>query len=163
MSMERPSSNPRPSSGPGARGSERPHQRGFTLIEVLVALFIAATAIAALQSVANETVKASVETNRVRIAKMLLRLKAEEFAAGVEQATSGTFEGFPNYEWEVTNDQVIPVTEVPPESVRFVKVIVRHPTFHAGYDPTGFPDSQDPPGIVSVTILMDPPTAELKK
>jgi prepilin-type N-terminal cleavage/methylation domain-containing protein len=160
--------SPAPRRAEAAR--RRSGERGFTLVEILVALLIVATTIATLQVVSSATLRGAVETNRIRIAKMLLRQKAEEIAAGVEQGAGGSFEGFPGYEWEAS-EQETPVTPesagtqggqpVMPESVRTVTVLVRYPTAEGG-DPADVPENEDGPGQVRVTTLLDPLNAELK-
>jgi prepilin-type N-terminal cleavage/methylation domain-containing protein len=158
-------------------------QAGFTLVEVLVALLIVATTIATLQTVSNATLRLAVETNRLRIAKMLLRAKAEEVCSGVEQGTGGTFDGFPGYEWSVA------ATEVPidtsggtgsstgsstgpstggggsgaqPESVIAVTISVSMPSFSGSTDPSLTEANGDPPGIVAVRTYPPPPDAKLQ-
>lgn len=142
---------------------------GFTLVEVLVALMIVATTVAALQTVSNATLKSAVETNRIRIAKMLLRYKAEEIVAGVEQGSGGTFDGFPGYEWSVT-EQEVPVTDASAsggtggsqESVRSVEVSVTMPSFGTTTTDPGDARSADGPGRMSLATLLDPPDAKLQ-
>jgi type II secretory pathway pseudopilin PulG len=155
----------RPSLKPRQPNSEA----GFTIVEVLVALFIVATTIAALQTIASATLKSSVETNRTRIAKMLLRQKAEEIYFGLETSSGGTFEGFPGYSWEKV-EQEIPLTDNPVDGVIHVGVKVKMPTLAVTRDegevapepanPYGPQD--DPPDEVRIEFYIDPPTAQLQ-
>lgn len=144
--------------GPGER------EGGFTLIEIMVCVMIVATAITALQLTASDALKSAVETNRIRAAKMLLLKKAEEVVAGVEEGQSGSFEGYPGYQWEVA-DQELTLEEVE-ESVRSVTITVRYPTLARSSQDveldSAFDDVLDGPGRTSVTILLDPEDAELK-
>ncbi|RME76952.1 MAG: type II secretion system protein, partial [Planctomycetota bacterium] len=87
----------------GRSQAVRGAQAGLTLIELLVTLAIVAGAIAALQYSASQAYRSAVETNHIRIAKMLLRTKAEEVFAGVETGTGGGFEGYPEaFSWSVS-------------------------------------------------------------
>lgn len=138
-------------------------QQGFTLVEVLVALMIVATTIGALQLVAGRALKSAAETNKVRVAKMLLLAKAEEVVAGIEEGTGGEFEGYPGFSWDVY-DQLVPLEDVE-EQVRSVTVSVRYPTLVSRPE-DDFEDldgvQRDAAGQLRVTVLVDPPDAELK-
>ncbi|GIW71537.1 MAG: hypothetical protein KatS3mg102_1079 [Planctomycetota bacterium] len=147
-------------------------QGGFSLIEVLVALMIVATAIASMQAIASSALQAGVEANQLRIAKRLLRQKAEEVYAGLETGHAGTFEGYPEtFHWSVS-EQLVPVTgdpggQGPVESVRLVTVELRYPVLRAAdsVDPDLLaarfgdldPAVLDRPGQMRVTMLLDPP------
>jgi len=151
-----------------ATDGRRRGERGFTLVEVLVAVLIVATTISVLQTISGATLKTAVETNRIRIAKMLLRQKAEEIAAGVETSSGGGFDGFPGYEWE-SSDVETPVTTDDgsgnqPEAVRTITVTVRMPSLAASPDEFQ-PDpnsTEDGPGVMRVTTLLDPVNAQLQ-
>ncbi len=171
MRMERPSSRPRPSRREG----------GFSLLEVLLALLIVGTTLAALQYQSTESMDAAIEASKLRVAKMLLRQKAEEVAAGIEPGTVGTFDGYQGYEWEVTETEV-PVTAATdaaaatgtgagtaaaaaaqPESVRSVTVAVKIVDQAARDDMSrDYGEGEDRMGVVRVTILLDPTNAELQ-
>lgn len=146
------------SGAPRTRGGV---EGGFTLIEVLVALFIVATALAALQLVTTGTMGAAVDANRLRVAKMLLRQKAEEVALRVEAGTAGSFDGYPGYRWEVSEVEHS-VSDDPPAAVRSVTVAV-YLDSPSGQTMDAPPDEgQDGPNVVRVFTLLDPPDAELK-
>lgn len=153
----------------------RRSEAGFTLVEVMVALMIVATSIAALQSISSASLRAAVETNHLRVAKMLLRAKAEEIAAGAETGAGGDFEeqGFHGYAWAASEQQLQAGEE---ESVRSVEVTVRYPTRTGGggYATMGWGDaggyvgpndvgiSGDAPGTVRLTVYLDPADAKLE-
>jgi type II secretion system protein I len=136
---------------------------GFTLVEVMVALMIVATTCAILQSVSSKTMRSAIETNHLRVAKMLLRAKAEEIAAGAEQSAGGTFDeqGFRGYSWSMMQQALQADDD---EVVLQVDLIVRYPTrssdtlADASVDPT----SGDGPGRVHVSLFLDPPDAKLE-
>ena len=138
-------------------------ERGFTLIEVMVALMIVATTCAALQGISSASMRAAFETNHIRVAKMLLRAKAEEIAAGVETGQGGTFEeqGFRGYAWVAQEQQLQAGQE---ESVRAIQVVLNYPTQSAGSSAASyFADTTigDAPGTMTVTIFLDPVDAQL--
>jgi hypothetical protein len=130
---------------------------------VLAALVIVATSLSGLMFVANQALKSSVETNRLRSAHMLLAQKVEEVAAGVEE--SGTsIEGYPGFSWDVS-EQVLPIGETE-ESIRQVTVTIRYPTLASLDDDQLTVDAEelgtDEPGAVRATIWLDPEDAELQ-
>ncbi|MFC1707758.1 prepilin-type N-terminal cleavage/methylation domain-containing protein [Planctomycetota bacterium] len=138
--------------------------RGFTLVEVLLAMVIMAFAISALQITANGALKSTVETNRQRVAKMLLLKKAEEVIAGLEEGSGGGFEGYPGYEWTVA-ETAVPIGETE-ESVLQITVGVTYPTLSSGggggLDDFESDQPRDGPGQIRITVLIDPPDAELQ-
>jgi type II secretion system protein I len=141
----------------------RPGEAGFTLVEVMVALLIVATSIAALQAISNATLRSAVETNSLRIAKMLLRGKAEEVAAGVETGSGGSFDdqGFAGYTWDVAQATLQAGEE---ETVVQVTVSVHYPTLR-GEDAATVATAEgteDGPGVIRVTTFIDPPDAKLE-
>lgn len=147
-------------------------ESGFTLMEVLVALLIVATTVAVLQDVSSATLKDAIETNRVRVAKMLLKTKLEEIEKGIETATSGDFRAYygtsyPGYEWEMAEASQ-PVGKE--EAVRAIMVTVRYPTLldpnayreENFYEDPTMADISDLPGMMRATLYVDPPEAKLE-
>jgi prepilin-type N-terminal cleavage/methylation domain-containing protein len=145
----------------------RARQQGLTLIELLITLGIVAGAIAGLQYSASRANRMAVETNHVRIAKMLLKKKAEEVFAGVETSSGGSFEGYPEaFTWSASETTVPLDTSGENQTavVRLVTVEVRYPTLAADEqrDLSDLPLELDPsavdaPGQMRVTMLLDPP------
>jgi prepilin-type N-terminal cleavage/methylation domain-containing protein len=132
-------------------------ERGFTLLEVLLALLITATAIAMLQAISNGSLKDAAETGKVRVAKMLLRSKLEEILAGIETGTGGEFEGYPGYSWEAREEELQAGEQ---ESVRAIEVTIRYPTLRgAGNAVEG---DLDGPGTIRAAVYVDPPGAKLE-
>ncbi|MHC4830424.1 MAG: type IV pilus modification PilV family protein [Planctomycetota bacterium] len=138
----------------------RTGEAGFTLIETMVALFILTLAITSMQLVADAALELSVDTNRRRIAKILLARKTEEVAAGIEEGSGGSFEGYPNMSWSV-GEQTIPIGETE-ETMRLVTVSVRYPTMKDRSDDRDpFEEVEDAPGIMRTTLILDPEDAVL--
>ena len=74
--------------------------RGFTLIEVLAALLIAAVAITYLIQSETTSVHTANVTRDLRSATLLANAKLGEIIAGAENAASGDFEERENWRWE---------------------------------------------------------------
>ncbi len=145
--------------------SARAGERGFTLVEVLMAMMIVATTIAGLMYRVDASLSTAGDTNFLRIAKMLLRAKMGEVIAGVEAGTNGSFEdqGFPAYTWDVV---VQPVQVSQDESALQVTVSVHHPTMGADEQQDANAGASgdlmsDGPTVVRATTLIDPPDAQL--
>ncbi|RAL22818.1 hypothetical protein DL240_07955 [Lujinxingia litoralis] len=101
--------------------NRRRTSRGFTLVEVLIALAILASALTILMGTVSQSGQQSVYASRLTTASLLARgkmvdleyvLKEEGFNASQRQF-SGDFsrEGYPDLRWEATVDPV----EIPPE------------------------------------------------
>jgi type II secretion system protein I len=138
-------------------------ERGFTLLEVLVAVAILAATVAVLQIVSAQTVRAASEVGTKLIAKTLVREKMESVAAGIETGSGGSFEAYPEFSWERTEEVRTIAGE---QTAILVTVSVRYPTRKADgavsfFDSGGAGDGEDPPGIVRLTTLIEPP--EVKK
>jgi prepilin-type N-terminal cleavage/methylation domain-containing protein len=140
--------------------NRRSGEAGFTLIETMVALFILTIAITSMQLVADSALKLSVDTNLRRIAKILLAKKTEEVAAGIEEGSGGSFEGYPNMSWSV-GEQSLPIGETE-ETMRLVTVSVNYPTMKDQRDDIDpFEQVEDAPGIMRTTLILDPEDAVL--
>ena len=137
-------------------------QRGFTLIEVVAALAICATAIAALMFTINDGVDVATATNEARLMKMVLRYQAERFLAGEETAGSGDASSIPGLEevkgvtWEALEREV-QLLEEPPTTVREVKLVVRLEGAQRGSADTTRPENEDEPGTMSVSFFLEVP------
>ena len=79
-------------------------RRGFTLIEVLVALAIIATALVAVFRLFSQTVDAEMATRFYTTAPLLAHEKMAEAQSGIvgsRGGSAGNFESFPGYEWRL--------------------------------------------------------------
>jgi prepilin-type N-terminal cleavage/methylation domain-containing protein len=95
--------------GFGVVSPPRPRRGGFTLVEVLVALVISATAIILIAQGFSVGAGASSNARQATRAAMLAEMKMSEFESGEQSLTSSTpgdFRdlGHPEYKWEATID-----------------------------------------------------------
>jgi prepilin-type N-terminal cleavage/methylation domain-containing protein len=94
--------------------------RGFTLIEVLVALAIAGGALVLILSANGASLRKSVQA---RVAERLERAAESKFAeckAGAERASEGALPGFPSHRWElrVAREELLPLRKL--SRLRFI-------------------------------------------
>lgn len=96
---------------------------GFTMLEVLAALLIAATAVVYVVASETRSIRTAAETKLYRAASMLAEQKMAEISSGVETGVSGAFEDMSGFRWEVSS--------MPWEGggdLRVVVVVVAYPT-----------------------------------
>ncbi|MBN1421390.1 MAG: prepilin-type N-terminal cleavage/methylation domain-containing protein [Planctomycetes bacterium] len=79
---------------------------GFTLLEVLAALLIAAVALTFLIQSETSSLRISNEARDLREATLLASAKLQELIAGAEGAASGAIEGRENWTWEAAREPV---------------------------------------------------------
>jgi general secretion pathway protein I len=107
----------------------RTSDRGFTLIEVLAALLIAAVALTYLLQSETASIRISNAARDLREATLLAKMKLAEIVAGAEGETSGSFENRPEWSWDSTREPVS-------EPIAMTKVIVKAAYRSAGQDQT---------------------------
>jgi len=86
---------------PAARAAE-----GFTLLEVLAALLIAAVTLTFLIQSETRSLQISNEARDLREATLLAAAKLQELIAGAESAASGSIEGREGWNWEAAREPV---------------------------------------------------------
>lgn len=82
-------------------------RRGFTLLEVMVALGILAMAITSLVIVRNEAIEQAISSKDTRKLKMLAELKIGEIVSGIntDKNLGGNFSGeYEDYTWEIKKE-----------------------------------------------------------
>ena len=116
----------RRSSAPGglARGA-----RGFTLLEVMAALLIAAVAITYLLESQIAGIRLANATRELREATVRAKAKMQELAAGIENAEAGGFEERELWAWEARREEV-------PEALGMAKIVLTVTYFSAGAERT---------------------------
>ena len=77
---------------------------GFTLVEVIVAMGIAATALIFVLCTNHESLQRSLRSRENARLDMLLQSKLNEVALGLEPAPRGTVDSFPNYSWQIQRE-----------------------------------------------------------
>jgi prepilin-type N-terminal cleavage/methylation domain-containing protein len=80
--------------------------RGFTLIEVIVALAITAGALVMLASVGNESLRRSLRSRHSAILDQACQNKLAECACGAEGGREGEFASLPGWRWKVETESV---------------------------------------------------------
>jgi prepilin-type N-terminal cleavage/methylation domain-containing protein len=101
-------------------------ERGFTLIEVLVALAVAGGALILILSANNASLRRSVESDERARVERAAESKLEEFAMGREPGWQGNLTGMPGWRWNAVRE---PSFTVPLKRLKKV-------TFHV-YRPDG--------------------------
>ena len=85
---------------------------GFTLIEVIVALAIAAGALIILLSSNNSSLASSTRSRNDAKLQNALESKLDELRAGVETATGGELGACPGWEWRADRESVAEADDI---------------------------------------------------
>lgn len=80
------------------------NRSGFTLVEVMVALGIAAGALVLLLSANRESLRRSVSARSHAMLDQLAQSKLDELRLGLDQNHSGSFAELPGYQWDFTEE-----------------------------------------------------------
>lgn len=102
--------------------------RGFTLMEVVFAVAIVATALAALQATVAGSIQSAGSTVNRRAAREECRAKLEEILAGSESPDGGgELEDRPGFKWSARSEEV--TVGMPDKASEVVKIVVVEVTF----------------------------------
>lgn len=114
------------------RGERR--AAGFTLMEVVFAVAIVATALIALQATVAGSIQSAGSSVNRRAAREECRAKLEEILAGVESPDGGgDFEDRPGFTWSArTEELTVGMPEKATEVVQVVIIEVQFPVFSGG-------------------------------
>lgn len=105
----------------GARASSR--RAGFTLMEVVFAVAIVATALIALQATVAGSIQSAGSSVNRRAAREECRAKLEEILAGVASPDGGgDFEDRPGFTWSARTEEL--TVGMPDKATEVVKVVV---------------------------------------
>lgn len=131
------------------------HPKGFSLVEVMVALAILAIAISSLLVVRNNAIKDAKKAMEIHRMRKLLEQQMGKIASGLEKKTSGTFSesGYPNYTWRVSVKKTDPLStrdangQAHEISLEEVTLVVRNTLNDetvslTGYFPVGRPEEE---------------------
>lgn len=104
-------------------------RRGFSLLEIVFAVTIAATALIGLQAAQTGALNSAANSINQRAARELARAKLEEILVGAASPDgSGTFENYPNFNWTSrTEDLQVGLTDQ--GMVQTVKVVIFELTY----------------------------------
>jgi hypothetical protein len=108
----------------------RPNRsNGFTLLEVIFAVGITATALLALQATCSGAILSAADSIRRRAARSMARSKLEEIIVGVVNPDEGgSFEDNPEFTWTATSEELgIGMPDSGTEKVLVVKLEVSFP------------------------------------
>lgn len=120
--------------------SRRARRQGFTLLEVVFAVVIIATALLGLQATVAGSIRSAGNSINRRAAREECRQKLEELLAGtVEAGDSGDLPDRPNFRWSSRIEEVqVGTGETKTEVVRVVTVEMQFPEdTDAGGDDSG--------------------------
>lgn len=143
--------------------------RGFTLMEVVFAVAIVATALAALQATVAGSIQSAGSTVNRRAAREECRAKLEEILAGSESPDGGgEFEDRPGFRWSARSEEVtVGMPDKASEVVKIVVVEVTFPVFAdtgpAGADGAAAPAAGSPEEgteTISMGSVLAPPEDE---
>lgn len=104
-------------------------RRGFTLLEVIFAVGITATALLALQATCSGAILSAADSIRRRAARSMARSKLEEIIVGiVKPDEGGSFEDNPEFTWTSTSEELqVGMPDAATETVLVVKLEVSFP------------------------------------
>lgn len=103
---------------------KRRPDRGFTLIEVLVALAIAGSAMVLILAANQTSTRRSLAARNAARLERAAETKLAEWSAGIETALKGPLAGFDGYRWEI----VVSAAELScPKRLTSVTIVVRSP------------------------------------
>lgn len=94
----------------GCRGKSRIQVRGFTLIEIMMAVAVVAIAFVSFYRLFSQAVTADGVTRFYTVAPLLAQQKMAEISCGEVSADyggSGAFENYPGYSWQVRTLDVV--------------------------------------------------------
>ncbi len=80
------------------------NSKGFTLLEVLAALFVAGVALTCLIEIQASSIRRDGRAKAERLALTLARKKLEEIKLGISGEGSGEFEGFEKFKWSARRE-----------------------------------------------------------
>ncbi|MGE0712759.1 MAG: prepilin-type N-terminal cleavage/methylation domain-containing protein [Planctomycetota bacterium] len=139
----------------------RATRRGFTLLELVFAVMIAATALLGLQATVSGAILAAGDSINQRAARERARAKLEEILAGVvEPESSGELEDLPSFKWSsrVKEELTLGITEYGAGNNK-VKVVVLEMTYPVEANGDEGEDGARSGRIVLASVLPPPPEA----
>jgi type II secretory pathway pseudopilin PulG len=123
------------------KSNRRQCESGITLLEVTLAVVIIAVFVSILIISRDDIISTAVNSNSLRIARMLASQKMEEIllaqvAEEEEEAVSGTFENHPGFTWDETTEDVSLITDEERED-GVQEIYVTRVTLNVSYENAG--------------------------
>jgi type II secretion system protein I len=104
--------------GKGIKGlMKRRIERGFTLLEVMVAITIFSVFFTTILSLLSDTIRLSISAKEHTLGYLLAQSKLEEILLGMEEGVQGEFQDAEKFEWEMLTE--------PTQSANVDKIKVR--------------------------------------
>ncbi len=133
--------------------------RGFTLLELLMAVVIVATALVSLGAVVSQGIGSAADSVNQRAAREACRARIEAIAAGDNVPDGGPIEGHETFTCQVTREErSTGAADTPDEKYIVVTVQVNYPSEREQTTQTGMPGATSlPKGTASIqlsTILL---------
>jgi prepilin-type N-terminal cleavage/methylation domain-containing protein len=139
---------------------------GFTLLELLLALVIVATALVGLGAAVSSGIASAAESINQRAAREACRAKLEGVITGSEPSGGGPIDGHDGFNWTVTKDEkTTGAADAPTEKYVVVTVTVTFPSDATQPSPSGSPSTTTTSpgqGTVKLVGMMDPPELTAK-
>jgi len=138
-------------------------RRGFTLLELMLALVIFSTALLLLGATVSNGIGATGDSINLRAAREICRAQLEAVVAGSETGNGGSVDGHPGFTWSMTKEEkTVGAQESPTEKYEIITVTVSYPSdtpAPGGAAPGTPPPFGTGPGQASIqlTTFMDPP------
>lgn len=133
---------------------------GFTLLEVVFAVTIAATALIALQATVSGSILSAGDSINRRAAREMARAKLEEILAGVSDADGGgTYEDRPNFEWKASSkpmELTWPEGTTPPE-IKVVTLELTYPKLDSEQGQQGGGEGRRGKITLNAILPLEPP------
>src|SRR6476659_7095025 len=110
----------------------RARNDGFTLLELLLAIVIVATALVALGAVVSSGIGAAADSINQRAAREACRAKLEAAVANGDTSGGGQVEGHETFTWNLTREEKITgAIDQPDEKYDVITVTVTYPSDEA--------------------------------
>ncbi|MBI3723110.1 type II secretion system protein [bacterium] len=127
--------------------------RGFTLLELLLAVAIVAFALVTIAAAVSNGIAIAGEASNLRVAREACRAKLESVVSGTETSQGGPIEGHETFQWSLAREEkTVGVGDSPTEKYHVITVTVTYPSDTAPSSP-----GQPGQGTIKLTTIVDPP------
>jgi type II secretion system protein I len=131
--------------------------RGFTLLEVLLAMVIFAVAILSLSAASTNAITTVSDSINQRAAREVCRAKLEESIASQQMTGGGPVDGYAGFQWTLTSqEQTTGASDSPTEKYEILTCTVTFPQ-DSPAPTTGGVGTPTSGGTIAFTTMVDPP------